>query len=176
MGKKIDELKKKFNELMLEYENNRDMSVCHNSVPISSLWFYSDGAKELEEIGVEIGSGSVVCTLPVEKIPDGWRFVYDKREPGWNVYDEHDNLRAFIEVMIRDYCIYLKADVLTRYDITCYPNSDGVLETKVVDRKDLYCREVMYEDVGNEKGRARAAAWLNEHYPNWRDTNAYWRK
>lgn len=140
----------------------------------------------LEQAGTVFGEKVVDNELFTDvTLPPGWKVIELDDGLHLDLRDEKERVRATIfyksAVYDRNAHLYTK----TRYTIE-YELDDTWKEGRTVKRvidqgmTVFTTNEHYYEDLGVDGEAAynaatyEAAAWLDEHYPDWRDASAYW--
>lgn len=144
---------------------------------------------DFESLGFEFSDGELPRTWLV-KLPDGWN-AYRYRG-GWkfrhfySLHDEKDRVRGFFYYGIRPiFGEYGSAKLYQRYSYITQTISSGEEALFIIDNAlpkrekrivflGMYAQE--YEDDLEEEEEMlnTACAYLNQHYPDWRNPLAYW--
>lgn len=141
----------------------------------------------LEAIGIKFGA-DVDDLFVTAQLPDGWKKRATDHSMWSDLFDEKGRKRAAIFYKAAFYDRKAHISLCRRYNISVYEACDANgnaaeygkhshMKTIVQD-----CGVLLHE-VGLREDRdyatcdaheAQAEAWLNEHYPDWRNPLAYW--
>jgi len=118
------------------------------------------------------------------ELPNGWKKVATGHSMWSDLVDDKGRKRASIFYKAAFYDRSAHLDVNRRYGINIdYDRLDAemVAVAMVADGDSaIFTTDPVGFEVdkarydAQDKARALAVAWLNEHYPNWEDASAYW--
>lgn len=141
---------------------------------------YGDTKKALEAAGVAFGEAfsddALFCPVT---LPTGWKIKPTSHSMHCDLVDDKGRVRAgiFYKAAFYDRKADLNAKTRYRYDGYLDGSDDTHLKAAVLDGETIihelgeYVRAT-YEDA--DAMRKLGVAWLDEHYPDWKDVGAYW--
>ncbi len=146
---------------------------------------YGDTKAVLEAAGVKfLGIVEDDPLFQYVELPNGWKKVATDHSMWSNLVDNKGRKRASIFYKAAFYDRSAHIGVNRRYGISIDYNrldaekvavamvTDGNAVIFATDPIGFEEDEARYD--AEDKARAIAASWLDEHYPNWKDASAYW--
>lgn len=147
--------------------------------------------EQFEQIGIVFGEPVDDLFIEVQ-LPDGWRKERTEHSMWSNLLDAQGRVRAtlFYKAAFYDRCAFM--NIVRRFSYRAQPvgGYESDYDNKTTPRVCVVtdCDEVIWQsevmspsdDIEwfnlSDRLAPQGEAWLNEHYPNWRDPLAYWEK
>ena len=121
-------------------------------------------------------------------VPEGWTKVRTDHYMWSNLADDKGQFRASIMYKPEFYDRDAGITPMKKYNPTTkffrgpdnqsdYSRVKAVIEDSnntIIWESDYYKLSADFDSKGRQEILDKATAWLNEHYPNWQDYNAYW--
>lgn len=137
---------------------------------------FANSQETLKQMGITLGAE--VDDLFVEaQLPDGWTKRATDHAMWSDLLDEKGRKRAAIFYKAAFYDRNARMSLCLRYRCDCYEPCDDGYSTVVTDGgttiQVIGTREKGDYRLGEEHSK-QAEAWLDSHYPDWKDPLAYW--
>ncbi len=137
---------------------------------------FANSRETLKQMGITLGA-EVDDLFVKAQLPDGWTKRATDHAMWSDLLDEQGRRRAAIFYKAAFYDRSAHMSLCLRYRQDCYEPCDDGYSTVVKDGKTtlhvIGVREKGDYRLGEEHNK-QALAWLDSHYPDWKDPLAYW--